>query len=135
MAKDAPDYVRQFAATVIVENVPLIPSEATEYVIDTFGKYGGSSSTLQDLFNRTVPAGRKGILEEIELSCDNYEVAQWYVVVKGVVILNSETLPESFTKRFPMLELKAAQQVLVQVKSNSLTTINAWADVSYKEIG
>ena len=135
MAKDAPDGVKLIQTTIIVENEPIIPQEASEFVIDTYGTYSGNSSSAQDLFNRTVPSSRKGILEEIELSTDNYDVATWYIEVKGVVVLNWEKLPESFTKRLPMLELKAAQQVLVQVKSDGATTINAYCDVSYKEVG
>lgn len=135
MPNSSPPWVRQSQIVVTVENVPVPEEEATETVIDTFGSYSGSSSTYQDLFNRTIPADRKGILDEIELSCDNYAVAQFKIVVKSVTIVEDQVIPESWTKKFPSLQLKAAQQVLVQVKSDGSTTINAYCDVSYKEIG
>lgn len=135
MPNTSPAWVRQVQVVVNVENVPIVPEPASEYALDTYGTYSGSSSTLQDLFNRTVPSDRIGVLESIEFSTDNYDVATWYVEVKGVVILNNEKLPESFTKEFPTLHLAATEQVLVQVKSDGATTINAYADVSYKEVG
>lgn len=135
MAHGTPDWVRMVQVVVTVENVPVVAEEATEYVIDTYGSYSGSSSTYEDLFNRTVPSDRKGILDKIELSCDNYAVALFKIVVKGVAIMSDERLPESFTKEFPGLQLKAGQQTLVQVKSDGATTIAAYCDVSYKEIG
>jgi len=135
MARGAPDGVLMIQAVVTVENVPIAVEEATEYVIDTYGTYSGSSDSYQDLFNRTVPADRKGILGTVELSCSNYSVATWRIVVKGVTIMEDEKLPESFSKEWPNLQLKAGQQVLVQVKSDGATSINAYCDVSYKEVG
>lgn len=135
MAKGAPDHILLTQVVVVVENVPIVPEAATEYIIDTYGSYSGSSSSLQTLFSRAVPAGRIGILESIELSTDNYAVATFEIIVKGVTIMDSEKLPESFTKEFPTLKLSAAQEITVKVKSDGATTINAWCDVSYKEVG
>jgi hypothetical protein len=120
---------------VTVENVPIIPDSATEYTLDTYGSVSTALAALQTMFSRTVPAGRVGILDSIELSCDNYDVAEFEIVVKGVTILNSEKLPESFTKEFPSLHLVAGEAVTIKVKSDGATTINAWCDVSYKEVG
>ena len=135
MAKGAPDYILLMQHVITVENVPVVVEEASEYVIDTYNIYGGNSSSYQDLFNRIVPSACKGILDEIELSCDNYSVAVFKIVVKGVTVVNGEKIPESWTKKYPGLQLKAGQQILVQVKSDGTTTINAYCDVSYKEVG
>jgi hypothetical protein len=135
MATGAPDGVLMIQVAVTVENVPIIANPATEYALDTFGIVSTSSSTLQTLFSRTVPAGRVGILNSIELSCDNYDVAIFEIVVKGVTVLDSEKLPESFTKDFPSLHLAATESITVKVKSNGSTMINVWCDVSYKEVG
>uniref|UniRef100_A0A6M3Y3D8 Uncharacterized protein n=1 Tax=viral metagenome TaxID=1070528 RepID=A0A6M3Y3D8_9ZZZZ len=135
MARGAPDWVSMVQVAVTVENVPIIPDPATEYALDTYGSVSTSSATLQTLFSRTVPADRVGILNAIELSCDNYDVAIFEIVVKGVTIVDNETIPESFTKDFPELHLAAAEAVTVKVKSDGSTTINAWCDVSYKEVG
>lgn len=139
MAHGAPDFVTRVEVAVTVETEPgvfkvIVPEAATEYAIDTFDAYSGSTDTWEDLFNQTVPSGRIGILNSIELSCDNYAVCAWKVVVKGVTIMNGEILPESFTKEFPELHLSAEEQVLVQVKSDGSTYISAWCDVSYKEV-
>lgn len=162
MAHGAPDYVTRIEVAVTVEIAPGVyevitppavtninyyqaaaeaaaayaeATAASEFALDTFGSYSGFSAVLQDLFNRTVPASRTGLLNSIELSCDNYAVAIWYIKVKGVVILDNEKLPSSFTKEFPGLHLLAGEQVLVQVKSDGATTINTYADANYKEIG
>lgn len=135
MAHGAPDFIARYQVVVTVENVPIVPEAATEYIIDTYGSVSTSSASLQTLFSRTVPSGRVGILNSIELSTDNYDVAQFEIIVKGVTIVDSEKLPESFTKEFPSLHLKAAESISIKVKSDGSTTINAWCDVSYKEVG
>ncbi|GAI08489.1 unnamed protein product, partial [marine sediment metagenome] len=81
MAKGAPDHILLTQVVVVVENVPIVPESATEHVIDTYGTYSGSHDTLHNLFNRTVPPKRVGVLETIELSTDNYDVATWYIKV------------------------------------------------------
>lgn len=135
MTKGAPDHILLTQVAITVDNVPIVPEEATESVIDTYKTYSGSSDEYQDLFNRRVPEKRKGILDEIELSCDDYDTAIFRIVVKEVVIVNGEKIPESWTKKYPGLQLKAGQQILVQVKSDGETPINAYCDVSYKEVG
>ena len=135
MAKGAPDHILLMQHIITIENVPIVVEEASEYILDTYTIYSGSSDEYQDLFNRTVPASRKGILDEIELSCDDYDTAIFRIVVKEVTIVDGEKIPESWTKKFPSLQLKAGQQILVQVKSDGATTINAYCDVSYKEVG
>ena len=135
MSKGAPDHILLTQVAVVVENVPIVPESATEYILDTYGKVSTSSTTLQTLFSRTVPADRIGILDSIELSTDNYDVAQFEIIVKDVTIMDSEKLPESFTKDFPRVQLIAGESITVKVKSNGTTTINAYCDVSYKEVG
>lgn len=135
MAKGAPDHILLTQVAVVVENVPIVPESATEYILDTFGKVSTNSATLQTLFSRTVPSDRIGILDSIELSTDNYDVAQFEIIVKGVTIMDSEKLPESFTKDFPRVQLIAGESTTVKVKSDGATTINAYCDVSYKEVG
>ena len=121
MVKDLPDFY--------------IPVPETEYAIDTYNKVSTSSSSLQTLFSRTVPTNRMGVLSSIELSCDNYAVAEFEIIVKGVTIIASEKLPESFTKDFPELHLAAGETMSVKVRSDGATTVTAWVDVSYKEVG
>lgn len=135
MPNSSPPWVRQVQVTVIVENEPVPEQSSTEYALDTYGYVSTSSATLQTLFSRTVPSGRVGILDEIEMSCDDYDTAQWEIIVKGVTVLDSETIPESFTKSFPSLHLAAAESLTVKVKSDGTATIKAWCDVSYKEVG
>lgn len=135
MAKGAPDHVLLVQVAVTVDNVPVVPDQSSDYVIDTYGAVSTSSATLQSLFSRTVPSGKIGILDSIELSTDEYAIASFEVVVKGVTILDSEKIPESFTKEFPSLHLEAGDSITVKVKSDGSTTIDAWCDISYKEIG
>ena len=135
MPNSSPAWVRQVQVTVIVDNAPVPEQPSTEFALDTYGYVSTSSSTLQTLFSRTVPSAKIGVLDEIELSCDNYDVASWEIIVKGVTILDSETIPESFTKAFPSLHLEADESITVKVKSNGSATIKAWSDVSYKEVG
>ena len=135
MPNSSPPWVRQIQVTVVVDDLPVPEQPSTEYALDTYGSYSGSSATLQTLFSRTVPAARIGVLDAIELSTDNYDVATFEIVVKGVTIIDSEKLPESFTKEFPSLHLAEAESITVKVKSDGSTTINAWADISYKEVG
>lgn len=134
MARGAPDGVLMVQVAVTIENVPVVEKAATEHALDTYGSVSTSSASLQTLFSRTVPSGRVGILNAIELSCDNYAVAAWEIIVKGVTILDSEKLPESFTKEFPSLHLAATESISVKVKSDGAAAINAYCDISYKEI-
>ena len=133
MPKDAPDgtLVMQVAVTIGSDNKVPIASE--EHPIDGYGKYSGLASTLQTLKSWTVTAEREGELRDIELSCSNYAVAQFKITVAGTVTMDTNYLPESFTAAFPLLKLAAGDIVLVQVKSDGSTTINAYCWINGKE--
>ena len=112
-----------------------IPEAAVEYVLNTYNIYSGNSNSDQTLFSRTIPNGKVGILDSIELDTDNYDIAQFTIIVKDVTILNGEKIPTSFTKEFPSLHLEAKKSISVKVRSDGATTIKAWCDLSYKEVG
>lgn len=135
MANSSPPWVRQVQVVVNVENIPILPEAATEYAIDSYGTLSTSSSTYQTLKEWEVTANRIGILRAIELSCDNYAVAQFKLVVAGTTVFEDKKLPESFTKDWPDLQLTAGQKCTVSVKSNGTTTINAYCDINGKEVG
>ena len=121
MGNDLPDFI--------------IPSPGTEYPVATYGVVSTSSSSYQTLKSITVTTGRMGVLGAIEISCDNYAVAQFKLVVADVTIFEDKKLPESFTKEFPELHLLAGKIITLSVKSDGTTTITAYCDVSYKEVG
>lgn len=135
MARGAPDGVLMIQVAVTVENVPVVPITAKEYAIATFGIKSTSSSSYQTVKAITTTAERVGILRACEISCDNYAVAQFKLVVKGVTIFEDKKLPESFTKEFPDLVMSAAETATLYVKSDGSTTITAYCDFSYKEVG
>lgn len=135
MALDTPDFVTRVQVAVTVENVPIVPEAATEYPIETFGRLSTSSSSLQTLKTYTVNTDRVLVLRAIELSCDNYAVAQFKITVAGETVMDTNYLPESFSKEFPDIHLSAGQVVLVQVKSDGSTTIVAYCDLNAKEVG
>ena len=134
MTRGAPDGVLMTQVAVTVDNVPVVPDPATEYPAATYGSVPTSSSSYQTVAEITVTAGRVGILRAVEISCDNYAVAQFKLVVAGVTIFKDEKLPESFTKEWPDLQLAAAQVATLSVKSDGSTTINAYGDYDYKEV-
>lgn len=133
--QDAPDGTQWVQVISVVIDKPVPEESATEHVIDTYDKKSTNSAVYQTIVSRTVPGGRIGILDSIELSCDNYDVAQFRITVKGVKILDGDKLPESFTKDFPSLHLAPGESWKVEVKSDGATTIAAYCDVSYKEVG
>lgn len=135
MAKDAPDGVKLIATTVIVENEPIVETPTTEFPIASYGVVSTSSSSYQELVTWTVAAQRVGLLRAVEISCDNYDVAQFKLVVAGVTVFKDKKLPESFTKEFPDIRLAAASMVTLSVKSDGATTITAYADLNAKEVG
>lgn len=135
MAHGTPDWVRMIQTVVTVENVPIVPEPATEYPIDSYGRLSTSSSSYQTLKEWTVTTDRVGILRSVELSCDNYAVAQFEIVVAGTTVMEDKYLPASFTKEWPDLHLSAGQAVTVSVKSDGATTIVAYCDINAKEVG
>ena len=120
---------------VTVENVPIVPRAAKNYPIATYTYISTSSSSYQTIKELEVTTGRLGILRAVEISCDNYAVAQFKLVVAGVTVFEDKKLPESFTKEFPDLEMSAGQKATLSVKSDGATTINAYCDFNYKEVG
>lgn len=135
MAIDTPDFVTRVQVAVTVENVPIVPEATTEYPIDSYGTYSGSSATYQTLKEWTVAASRVGILRAVELETSDYGVAQFKIVVAGTTVLENKKIPTSFTKEWPDLHLSAGQKVTVSVKSDGSTTIDAYCDISAKEVG
>lgn len=127
MAHGNPDYVSKI--TIVVTKAE--PSD--EFAIATFGSVSTSSSSYQTVKSVTVTADRVGVLRAVEISCDNYAVAQFKLVVAGVTIFEDKKLPESFTKEFPDLRVAAAEEMILSVKSDGATTINAYGDFNYKE--
>ena len=135
MPNSGPPWVRQMEVVVVVENEPVPEQPATEYAIATYGVKSTSSDSYQSVKGVTCTADRIGVLRAVEISCDNYAVAQFKLVVKGVTIFEDKKLPESFTKEFPDLKLSEGQSAELFVKSDGSLTINAYCDFSYKEVG
>lgn len=135
MAHGAPDGVLMVQVAVTVENEPIVPKTSEEYAIATYGSKSTSSSTYQTVKAITTTTDRIGILRAVEISCDNYAVAQWKLIVKGVTIFEDVYIPESFTKEFPDLVMAEAETATLYVKSDGSTTITAYGDFNYKEIG
>jgi len=134
MAHGAKDgtLIIQVAVTVAEDNK--VPLASEEHPIDGYGKYAGLSGTLQTLKSWTVTAAREGILEEIELSCSHYTVAQFKITVAGVVVMSQNKIPESFTAPFPKQKLAAGSEVLIQVMSDGSATITAYCWIVGKEV-
>lgn len=133
MAHGAKDGTLIIQVAVTVEDDNKIPLASEEHPIDGYGKYEGSSSSLQTLKSWTVTADREGELRDIEIACSHYTVAQFKITVAGVTVMDTNYLPESFTAAFPPLKLAAAAQVLVQVKSDGSATIKAYCWINGKE--
>lgn len=134
MAHGAKDGTLIIQVAVTVGDDAKVPLASEEHPIDGYGKYSGSDSTLQELKSWTVTALREGILEEIELSVDNYAVAQFKITVAGVVVMTENLIPESFTASFPGQKLAAGSEVLVEIKSDGSTTITAYCWITAKEV-
>lgn len=127
MAHGAPDFVSK-TIIVVTKGEP-----SDEFAIATYGSVSTSSSSYQTVKSITVTADRVGVLRAVEISCDNYAVAQFKLEVSGVEIFKDKKLPESFTKEFPDLRVAAGEDITLSVKSDGSTTINAYGDFSYKE--
>jgi len=135
MPVDAPDWVIWQQTIEVVESTPTPPAPAAEHAIDSYGEVSTSSADYQTVKTWTVTAARIGVLRAVEMACDNYDVAEWKLVVGTVTVFEDETLPDSFTKGFPDLRLAAATVLTLSVKSDGSTTINAYADLDAKEVG
>lgn len=127
MAHGAPDFVSK-TIIVVTKGEP-----SDEFAIATYGSVSTSSSSYQTVKSLTVTADRVGVLGAVEISCDNYAVAQFKLEVAGVTIFEDKKLPESFTKEFPDLRVAAGEDIALSVKSDGSTTINAYCDFNYKE--
>ena len=134
MPNSGPPWVTTVLVAVTVENIPVIPAAATEYPIASFGTLNTASSDYQTVRKWTVTAGRIGILQSVEMACNNYEVAQFELIVKGVTVFVNKTMPESFTKEWPELHLAAGESVELLTKSNGSDLINVWCDFNGKEV-
>ena len=135
MATGAPDGVLMIQVAVTVENVPVVPTAANNYPIATYTYISTSSDSYQTIKELTVTTGRLGVLRGVEISCDNYAVAQFKLIVAGVTVFEDKKIPASFTKEFPDLEMSAGQKATLYVKSDGATTITAYCDFNYKEVG
>lgn len=134
MAHGAPDGTLIIQVAVTVGDKGKVPLTSEQYPIDGYGKYTGSAATLQTLKSWTITTDRVGKLHGIELSCDNYAVAQFKITVAGVTVMDTNLLPESFTAEFPPLDIEAEAEVLIQVKSDGSTSIVAYCWIDGKEV-
>lgn len=135
MAKGAPDHILLTQVVVVVENVPFPTLAANNYPVPTYGVKSTLSSEYQTVKEIEVTKNRVGILRTIEIATDNYAVAQWKLVIAEVEIFADKKFPDSFTKELPDLEMSAGQKATLYVKSDGTTTINAYCDFGYKEVG
>jgi len=135
MTHGSPDWVRIVQVAVIIDNQPVAPTTLEESVFDGFGSKSTSSSSYQTVSSWTVSTGKIGKLYKIELACDDYDTALWRVTVAGTKVLDGDSIPSELSKDFGELTLDAGDQVLIEVKSDGSTTIEAYADIDGKEVG
>ena len=135
MGFDIPDGPQPQIIVEVVGTTPITPEPETEHPIDPLGSVATSGSSYQAVHGYTVTTGRMGILRAIELSCTNYDVAQWKLVIGDTTLFEDKKLPESFTLGFPDLRLTGAIAVTVYVKSDGTTSITAYCAIDGKEVG
>lgn len=135
MGFDIPDGPQPIMTVSVIAGEPKQETETTEYAISSYGSKSTSSASYQTVKSWTITASRTGILRAVEMSCDNYAVATWRLTVAGVTVFEDVKFPESFSQGFPDLKLAAASQVLLEVKSDGATTINAYCALDAKEVG
>lgn len=135
MPRGAPDWVNIVQVAINVNGVPVAPASDTDYLVPAFGAKSTSANTYQVVKSITVNSGKVGILRAVEIACNNYGVALWQLVINGVTIFADVLLPESFTQEWPDIQLPAGAVIELSVKSDGTTTISAYGDFAYKEVG
>ena len=131
----SPDWVRMVQVAVTVNNVPIIPDPAEEEGIDGYGSITTTLSSYQTVTSWTVAADKIGILIGVEAYCNDYTTAQWKLEVGGITIFEDITLPSALDKRFPEIHLDEGDTVVLSVKSDGSTSIDAYGDIDAKEVG
>jgi len=135
MARDAPDWVRTVAVTVIVENEPVLPLPANEEAAGDTGKYSGTAQTYQEVVSWEISADKVGELKEILILSDDYAHTLVQITVAGVVWATDWTPQGSMPIIFEDLKLAAASEVKVEAESSDGTAIEVDVVIVGKEIG
>jgi hypothetical protein len=132
---DAPDFVLliQIAITLGQNAVP--PSSVTEKAVLELDRYYDNAATPQNVVSYTVPVGKSFVLSAIEIACDNYDVAEFGVIIGGYTMFSGKQLQTSLNAQFSNVNLKAGDPVTVVANSDGVTNITVDATIEGKEIG
>lgn len=135
MARDAPDGVLiiEIGITLGQEVVP--PSSLTEDALALLDRYSGSATTYQTVVSWTVPAGKAGVLSEVEMESDTYAKTLWQLTIAGEVEFTNKAIQGPLALIFPNVNLAAGAVVLLEAKSSDGTAIVADGTITGKEVG
>lgn len=128
MARGAPDWTRKVEITVN------LGQPTSERAIDSYGSVTTSSASYQTVKTWTVATGYVGVLTAVEISCDNFPVVNWKLVVGSVTVFEDKVLPGDLDAQFPELRLAAGTVVTLSAKSDGSTEITAYGNIDAKEV-
>lgn len=131
---DAPDFTLWSQTIELVGTTPTPEIAANETPITELTKVTTTSTTYQDLIDYTVPASTNAIIYGIELYADPIAHAQFKLTIGGTEKWADKDIPMALNIHFAAARLEAATQVLLQVKSDDGTSIDAWGHIEGKEV-
>lgn len=135
MAGDLPDWVRMVQVAVTIDNVPIVPTPATERAAGGVGKYTGTDETYQEVASWTVATGKIGELKEIYILSDDYAHTEIKITIGAVTWCTDWTPQGVMPIIFEDLRLAAASIVKVETQSTDGTAIVVDVIIVGKEIG
>lgn len=128
MTHGAPDWTQQIEVTIN------LGQPANERAINSYGSVTTTSSSYQTVKSWTVASGYIGVLTAVEMSCDNFPVVNWKLVVGSITVFEDKVLPGDLDARFPELRLAAGAVVTLSAKSDGSTEITAYGNFDAKEV-
>lgn len=134
MAFDIPDGPQPTITVEVVGSEPTPEIAVNETPISKLTKVTTTSTDYQALIDYTVPALTNFIMYGIEFYASPIAHALFRLTIGGDEKWADKDIPLAMNMYFAAARLKAATQVLLEVKSDDTTSIDVWGHLEGKEV-
>jgi len=134
MPVDAPGFTLWQQKIEVVGTTPTPEQATTETPISEINKETTTSQTYITLVSYTVPEDTNGILYGIEMYADPIAHAEFRLTIGGTEKWAGKTIPMALNIHFADARLEPEAQVLLEVRSDDGTSIQAWGHIEGKEV-